>query len=235
MPILERDVIPNLFLPQITALREAIFNRILPAFDRLDAEAKEIEQEAWEGFNRHAGEDDDPASLAEAAFEQGLEHFEIVSSTLQTIMNVFAVGIEHMFEQQRHLLSFRTLNDYEPDSRKREVGFRALLAEHGIDASRFPQAAKLEELHCVANVAKHAEGRAAARLRELRPELFTHPSIREGPLGRLPPPWGVNSTLIGDDLFVEPDDLRHYLDAVKAFWEFVLEQIPEPRAGPLAL
>ena len=120
------------------------------------------------------------------------------------------------------------MRDYEPDSRKRESNFHDFLKANGIDYSAFPYLSKLEELDVVANAAKHAEGKSAERLRTLRPDLFVAPSIRDSALGT----FGerpVHLTLSGDDLFVQPEDLRAYLDAIEAFWRFVLEGLERAR------
>jgi len=229
MPIVPEVVIPRMFLPQLAALRDAIFVRVLPAFDKLESEADQIEDETFERLGASAGEDTDPADLAEAAVEAGRRHFELTSATRQTVINAFAVALSHLFEQQRHFLSLRTLVDLEPDSKKREKRFRSSLKASGINDAMFIHHRKLEELDLVANVAKHAEGQSAERLRAWRPELFIHPLIRDDPGVASSSGVPVNRPLMGEDLFVQPDDLRAYLDAVESFWRFVLGQLSSVR------
>ena len=91
----------------------------------------------------------------------------------------------------------------------------------GIDRTKFIHSAKLEELDLVANVAKHAEGQSAERLRILRPEVFVAPSIRGDPFSFDERSYAVNRPLIGEDLFVQPDDLRAYFEAIESFWQLV--------------
>lgn len=225
MPIIAEDVIPTLFLPELAAFRDAIFTRMLPTFDSIESEAEQIEAEAFARLSAAADEYTDGAHLAEAALDAGLQHLGLMSGTRQAILNVLAVAIAHLFEQQRHLLSLRTLVDSEPDSRKRENSFRELLAKQGVDPTLFIHRAKLEELDLVANVAKHAEGQSAEKLRLVRPELFTHPLLRADSAFNSLPPGAVNRPLMGDDLYVQPEDLRAYLDAVEVFWRFVLHQL----------
>lgn len=222
MPIIAEEFIEWVFLPQLTALRDAIFERVLPAFERLESEAEQIESETFERLNTNASEYSDPAHMAEAAFKAGLDHFKTMTATRQTVINTFAIAISHLFEQQRHLLSFGTLLDWEPNSKQREKRFCEFLEARGVDRTKFIHHAKLEELDLVANVAKHAEGQAAERLRTLRPELFVHPSIRDDPVFGSSTVGPVNRPLMGEDLFVQPDDLRDYLEAIESFWQFVL-------------
>jgi hypothetical protein len=223
MPIIAEVFIPKIFLPQLTALRDAIFERVLPAFEGIESEAEQIQREAFEQLCANADEYSDESQMAELAFNAGLEHYELMTATRQTVINTFAIAISHLFEQQRHLLSFGTLLDWEPDSRKRERRFSEFLEARGVDRTMFIHRAKLEELDLVANVAKHAEGQSAERLRTLRPELFVAPSIRGDPLFGSSTVGPVNRPLMGEDLFVEPDDLRAYLEAIESFWQFVLK------------
>jgi hypothetical protein len=231
MPIVAEDVIPSMFLPELAALRQTIFGRILPAFDGLEMEAEQIQREALKRLQANANEYSDAADLAEAAFEAGLEHYELTTGARQIVINALVVALSHLFEQQRHLLTFPTLLDSEPDSRKRETRFFEFLKANGVDRTIFNQQTKLEELDLVANVAKHAEGRSADCLRALRQELFVHPSIREYPVLRSSV-RRVNRTLMGTDLFVQPEDLRAYFDAVEAFWKFVLDQLSAGHEAP---
>ena len=224
MPISPEHVIPQMYLPQLAALREAIFARILPPFDGIDEEAGEVEREALERLEEYAHEDSDPAMIAEAAQDAGLEHYELLTGTRQTVINAFAVAISHLFEQQRHLLSHRTIIDSEVDSKRREITYLKLLDSAGIDCEEFPQRPVLEELDLVANVAKHAEGHSADRLRAVRPELFVPVEIRGASKlsdGYTRP---VHTPLMGEGLYVQAEDLRAYLEAVEAFWQFVLNK-----------
>jgi hypothetical protein len=105
------------------------------------------------------------------------------------------------------------------------------LQSTNIDKNTFSQYRKLQELELVANVAKHAEGQSAERLRQLRPELFLHPPSRTEPslqwLSDYTRP--VNQPLTGEGFFIEPDDLRAYFDAAESFWEFVLDHLTEQK------
>jgi hypothetical protein len=222
MPIIAEDFIPGIFLPQLRALRDAIFERVLPAFEGIESEAEKIEREVFQQLCANANEYSDESHLAELAFNAGLEHYEQMTATRQTVINTFTITISHLFEQQRHLLSFDTLLDRERNSRQRDRRFSEFLESRGVDCTKFIHRAKLEELDLVANVAKHAEGQSAERLRALRPELFVAPSIRDDPFLDSPTVTPVNRPLMGEDLFVQPDDLRAYLEAIESFWQFVL-------------
>ncbi len=226
MPIIAEDYIPRVFLPHLSVLRDALLERILPGFDSVVEESNAIERDAYDNHCSYAGEDADGADLAESAMMAGLEHYDAVSGARQVTLNIFAVALSHLFEQQRHFLSLRTRIDVEPDSRKREQRYHEFLKANGIDVEEFPGRSKLEELDLVANTAKHTEGRSADLLREVRPELFVHPVVRgDSELGSYVRP--VNATLMGEDLFVQPDDLVEYIEAIEQYWDFVLEALAQ--------
>jgi len=144
-----------------------------------------------------------------------------MESVRQSVMNTFAIQISHLFEQQRHYLGRDTVLDVESDSRKLECRVRKKLAARGIDDSLFIHREKLVELDLVANVAKHAEGQSAERLRALRPELLTHESLRGTTPAETYGQGPITRPLMGDDLYVGEEDLRAYIEAVDAYWRFV--------------
>jgi hypothetical protein len=63
--------IRDVFLPQVSYLRETAFVRLFPTFDNIEDEANRTRNEAWERFCQATGEDDDPGDLADAADEAG--------------------------------------------------------------------------------------------------------------------------------------------------------------------
>lgn len=223
MPIFLEHVISRLLLPQLDALRGVIFDRVLPAFASVEDEAKRVVHEA----RSTASEDDDPADLAEAAFEAGASYLETMLYVRQSLLNSLAIQVSHLFDQQRHMLGRDTLLDFERDSKKLERAFREKLAMHSVDDRLFIHRDKLTELHLVANVAKHAEGQAAEKLRALRPELFTHELLRATTPREMLACGPITSPLMGDDLFVGPEDLRAYIGAVEDYWQFVLKQLED--------
>jgi hypothetical protein len=75
----------------------------------------------------------------------------------------------------------------------------------------------LNELRLVANSVKHAEGGSADELRKLRPDLFQHPAV-PSELQRILPPGPIHLPMMGEDLFVSPEDLQRYKDALANFW-----------------
>lgn len=72
----------------------------------------------------------------------------------------------------------------------------------------------LNELHLVANVVRHGEGRSCDELKTRAPRLWYNPSQDYYDLAPGPVP-------VSDELRIRPDYLRRYARAVTRFWGHV--------------
>ncbi len=210
------------FVREVSTFRSVVTRRILPAFENIEDEAKEAGAEALKRLSSGAGPDDDYASIGERAFDSEISKYELLSAARQAVLNLIAVAIYHQFEQHQITLLRRELivNGTEDDeSRIDSKTFVQVLTGQGIDVRTYPEWPKLTELRLVANVAKHAEGESAAKLEELRPDLFVAPSVRDmPPFGSWKVRRRVYKPLSGEDLYVTPADLGTYFDGIIAFW-----------------
>ena len=194
------------FVPQIASVLDILETRLLPNLSKetLEAEADAKADESWE--HQPASEWTDPANLAEQATEAGLAHYELMHGLRQGMINLVAVALYHLFEQQ--------LKDAFGIERDEEI--RELLSAF-VD-QRLCSAAvntKIKELREVANTVKHGKGRAFKELFEWRPDMFVNPLLRK--LGDSDPPYDVQP-LIGEGLYVRLEHLREYRDSLKGFW-----------------
>ncbi len=209
------------FIPAVTTLRDFVTTKVFPAFDGLDEEVACVYSDTLQRMLATAGPDADHADLAEVAEDARITHYQRLSESHQGILNLIAVAIYHQFEQQQITLVRRELlfdgSEDDPSKMNTET-FVRLLQEAGIDPTAFGQWQKLTELRLVANVAKHAEGRSAAELEMVRPDLFVTPSIR-GKSHELPQARRVYQPLSGNDLMVTRDDINAYFEATLGFWE----------------
>jgi hypothetical protein len=222
---IERD-----FLVQVHALRTAVQERLIPTFDNIEAEADAVAQEVWDAWGQSAGPDADSASAAEAAMDAGINHYQILHDTKQALLNLFSVGLHHLVEQQQLTFLRRELVPWGEDlaaSQMKASEFQGRLRSEGIDTSKYPCWAKMKELSLVANVVKHAEGNSAQKLRQVRPDLFTAPSIRSDEALSWIAGRHLYSPLSGDDLYVTEADLTGYFDAAQAFWEALASDLQE--------
>ena len=238
------DNFERMFIPGIEALAECLGRRILPSFANLKEEADRVEQEEYERWGASAGLEFDPSQAAEAAREAALSHYQIMKGVEQGVLNMFAAMCYHLFEQQLLLFHRRELLRPEEENsapllKLGEVKRR--LVEHGIDITRFSVWAKIDELHLVANVVKHAEGGSADTLRARNSELFIRPDpvIRSIFGHRIEPSGWLYQPLMGEDFYVTLEIFQSYTKAVTDFWEELATVLrgqqsgsPRPRLPP---
>jgi hypothetical protein len=218
-----RPIFVKEFAPQLSALVEALDNRVLPAFSNIEQEGEAHSDEVWETFMLMPGTgDEDPSDFAEAAEDAGVSRYMLLDGIRQGIVNLFAASLYHTFEQQVMLFLRReVLHPTEENNSKlfkMEVFCERLLTQ-GIDVTTFKSWPIIEELRLVANTVKHAEGKSALELHQIRPDFFRKAGLPG--LGEWITRWQprVFQPLVGKDLYVEPKDVRAYRDVLLDFWE----------------
>ena len=218
------DYFKQVFCKHIATFMDSIANRVLPTFTQIESEAEAVAEREWERLcGLPASEYSDMGDLAERAQEAGIDYYQSLEAVRQSLINITATAMYHMFEQQ--ILFFhrkQLLQPTEKDS-NRSVSleeFKSRLTSKGICIEKLSIWPKVNELRVVANVVKHAEGASARELRSLRPDLFDHPAIRKHPLFKFrrdrPP---VYLPLAGEDIYITIDDLHVYGSALISFWE----------------
>lgn len=209
----------------IAGFRQAIYNKVLPGFESISAEAEAVAADEFERLGQMAAFDDlDVSDVAEGANQAGVAFYEMMSDGRQALLNILSVSLHHLLEQQ--LLLFHRRNLLRPTEKSENSLFtrpEALkrLAACGIDCTRFKSWPKREELRLVANTVKHAEGSSSRELYALRPDLFVSPFDRRMKLDRRVArlsPRPVFTPLAGEDIYVTSEDLALYFDAASAFW-----------------
>lgn len=213
-PIRLVSYIKSTYIPQLNAQVEALERRLLPTFDDIDQEATRVRDEtllALEGFGSSEGH-------GEIAFAKGLEHYEMLSGIRQGLINMFASGLYHLFEQQVQEMNSRFLQQgssrYISDIMKaweRGLG-RNVLAQQDWNC--------LNELRLLANTVKHGDGDSSKDLHSVNPDLFHPPVARDfelldGVLPRKPP---VYKPMIGEDIYATLEDVKRYHTQVVAIW-----------------
>lgn len=211
------------FVPEVRALVETLETKLLPAFANIKLEADAKEQEEWERLCSSPGDgSEDMADLAEQAFEKGLAHYQTMTSIRQSLLNMFAVALFHLYEQ--HVMLFHRREVLEPGEQNdlqflKHSVFRERMKRLGVDVTSFTSWPLLQELGLVANTVKHAEGDSSAKLHAQCPALFEPPELKGLDFQRLKSVARVFTPLTGDDIYVSLEDLKRYADAVVQFWE----------------
>ena len=209
-------------IPQVHALVEILERRLLPQFDRINEEADSKANEAWETFMRQPSDgSEDPSEFADAAFEEGLAHYQLMYGLRQGLVNMFAAALYHLFEQ--HVMVFHRKQVLHP-AKENDVSlltqaeFKKELRRVGVDVEGFAAWARIEELSLVANTVKHGDGRSAEVLWKRRPDLFEHRTTIAGLSWSPRRKPQVTTPISGDSIFVTLNDIRLYAEAVEGFW-----------------
>lgn len=211
------------FQSQLCALHDALERRILPAFASVPTEGDAIAADVFHQLGGDGGPDYDSSEDAIAAQETKFEYFALMGKVEQSIINAMLVTASHLFEQQLIALvrrGYPPLAGAEADAlakRPRDT-FKAMVRDRSsIDVDLLPGWAKAEELRMIANAIKHADGPAADSLRQLRPDLLTHPS--QSTQVAPPVPQSFEFTSFGDNIFVTPAQFAEYVAALCDFWK----------------
>jgi hypothetical protein len=221
--------IQNQLIRQVTMFVENIQTRLLPTFDDIENEANKVEEQEWNKLcSSYASPDIDPANLAEKAHDAGLDYYMMVSGVKQSLLNVTAITLYHLFEQQ--LLFFLRREILHPseenniDLIKISV-FKERCLQHNINIEQFPSWQTINEMRLVTNTAKHAEGKSAVELRQIRPDLFINPILKKHELKLTRNSNRLYMPLAGEDLYLSVDDLKNYKEAIIRFWEEMISEM----------
>lgn len=225
------DYSRRVYVRTIEGFRAGALEKIAPVFSGI---AKEAEAAAEAEFERLGSMPSDPYSsidmsdLAEWAIDHGIEYYKTMSGVRQGALNLLAVGLHHLFEQQQLSFLRKGLAKGE-DGTFQSSELERRLSEHGVYCRRFGCAAKVYELRMAANTIKHGAGQSADKLAELRPDLFKDPVLPQlgwrtgndrAKSGRAAErASSVIAPLAGDDVYVSERDLIEWCAAVIAYWE----------------
>jgi hypothetical protein len=204
------------YIPTVEQFVKVLVERLLPQFSSVADEAEALAQDEHDRLGRLPGDENvDMADLAEKAQETAIIWYQNMMGTQQSLINLYAVGLRHLFEQQiyhfvkRAHLADRKYANYDKD--------RQTLQKIGVKVEILSAWPKLEELRMLCNCVKHAEGSGARDLKETRPELFIYPGVNNLPfLNKLLGP--VIQPLAGEDVYVTPEHLMEYAAAIREFW-----------------
>lgn len=222
----------QVFCKQITTFTDSIASRVLPTFDQIESEAEAAAEKEWERLGSLYSEDSDMGDDAERAQEAGIDYYQSLEAVRQSLVNISATALYHMFEQQILLFHRKQVLYPEEENNIKLINmeeFEKRLNTFGIYVEKLSTWPKVEELKLVANAVKHAKGPSAHKLHSLRPDLFSHPSILKDLLFD----W-VNSKpdvympLAGKDIYLTIDDLRAYSEALVSFWSEFANVIIKP-------
>lgn len=216
-------------IPYLKAFGQYVTDYVEPVFANLAGRANAIAALEFKRLGeQNAGEDcdGDLSVAAETAQDKGQVFYDTMVSIRQTSLNLSAAGLFHLLEQQLADLcrdgAFETLPPRDTKLSDVETWYLKHFNLVLFNLSAWP---KIQELRLVANAVKHGEGNSAARLRDMRPDLFQNPALRElsrnlpeiytAPTVRLP--------LAGEDIFVTSEVFSEFSEAANSFFAEIAE------------
>lgn len=216
------------FIPQIIGIVNALEKRILPGFQNIAEESRQVSKDTWEAFMSMPGTgDEDPADFAEEAEQAGVSHYLLFSGIRQGMLNLFATAIYHAFEQQ--IMLFHRIEVLRTEEENNYAllklsEFQRRLVNSGVDITTFSSWAKIDELRLLANTVKHADGNSSKRLHELRPDMFQNSHLDKFGFSDTRNPH-IFQPLIGEDLYVSLTDVQEYSATLISFWQELSDEM----------
>ena len=135
---------------------------------------------------------------------------QVDNHTANEAAKAFALTFDGMFERQ---LS-RWASGHGVKARGWEDPLKGCAKIAALDLVTTAMADDLNELHLVANVVRHGDGRSCDELKSIAPRLWDNPSLDYYDLAPGPVP-------VSDELRIRLGDLRRYARAVIRFWGHV--------------
>ena len=212
----------------IQGFRAAALEKVVPAFEGIAEDAERAAEAEYDRLGSMPYDDQiDMSDVADMAQDHSITVYETMSGVRQGVLNVLAVGLYHLFEQQQLFFLRRGPLSREEDMPElfKVAELEKRLAECGVECRSFSCAGKLYELRTAANAIKHGTGPAGDELARLRPELLGNPDLLqlEGDNAKSSHaavlPDSIYTPLAGDGLYVSERDLSKWCDAAIAFWK----------------
>ena len=224
--MIKGDYLTGVFIRQIKQFDKMFSGTVFPPFSHPEAQAEKVAQDYWDQKMSEPcgpdGPDEDPADIADDAQQKSLEFYEAMTAMHNTVLNLFAAGVFHLFEQQVGTL-LENWTGNRPKFPFDELGKLSVKDAAGtaVDMKAAPMWSKLDELRLVANVVKHAEGDSANKLRAVNDAYFKLPEVRGTDLEKYFGERMLGEPLTGEGIYVTKGDYDAFVAAVIDFWNWL--------------
>ena len=222
-------------VPVIEAFQVAV-EKLSTAFSGMNVEVDARVEADYERISATSGEDKiDLGDVRELANERALACYETMAGVQQGVLNLLAVGLHHLLEQQQLFFLRRELARGEEPSRLKATRLEQQLKRQGIDCRQFRCADRLYELRKAANAIKHGAGSSAKELAGLRPDLFEYTALDGDSAAEVRVSARSSAELVswlftplaGDRLYVSERDLSDWCVAAIEYWEELSTKLDE--------
>lgn len=195
------------------------FERTKVNFDNIENEADEHAEFI---YLNTSGAEDDQASLAEFAEEEGYERYKTLALMKSNHLLMTISMLYHIWEQQLIKFCIKELSS-DIKFEKKSLDYydvKNIFEMHGIKIEEKNAWKKLRELKALVNTIKHGDGDSANKLRKIRPDFFNIDFLKNTDTLEL-----HESVLLDEySLQVEESDFNDYIRATKEFWDEMPER-----------
>lgn len=224
----------TIFFESIDTFLHIIKDAFIPALSpvNIEAEADKRRAEVEERLSGTADESFDIADVIGKIEEAAIDYYMSIGEMQQGMVNLFAVGLRHMYEQQLYQFYLKQIvcldEEHEIIRTDKETPMGENLTrsykEKRFDLSTYVGWDMLEELRRLSNCIKHGEGPSCQELKKVNSVLFDFRHASEDiwnkpgidSESRYTP---VMNPMSGTDIYVTVEDLTKYAEAVRAFWQ----------------
>lgn len=181
-------------IERIDTVIDTIKLRLIPTFDLIEEEAKEIERKKLDELSENFNPDTmDIGSCYEDAQSEGVSHYIIHNEMKQEFLNHQATLLFHIFEKDCKKM-FPEFSGNDLKEKLQQIGISTE------DNSSWYKINK--ELRLICNVIKHGTGTSYDTLKEIRGDLFKNN-------------FGY---LLTSDIEISLNDIEVYVNEMKKFW-----------------
>ncbi len=207
---------------EISDFVEIYFQKLLPVFKDIERDADKHANDFFDDSMSQPAYDDsiDPASIAENALEEGIEHYSYLKLGKYSLTATWHATLYQVWEQQTRRFLFQEI------SYVYNIQFKTFCTKllemkkkfkfHNVDIENFSCWPQINELYLLCNVIKHGDGNSAKRLRKIKPALFK----QEDGIDHMKT---FKTTLLEETLNLNEITLQSYREALLSFWD----EIPE--------
>lgn len=196
-------------------------NKLLAQFNNMEQEAEEAAERWMEKQSQHFDPDrDDPGSVAEDAYHEGVEYYRLLSELRdQTRLSIVA-GMYHAWDKELRRWLLKEIEHWHRGPNVTDMLWKATFEEivELLDISKLAKRSagylqKLSACRYVVNVYKHGEGLSLKKLKASHPEYLRIQSA----FGNTPDMRWIDHT----HLLVTDKQLEEFSCAIVEFWRMI--------------
>lgn len=201
--------------------------RLLSQFDNMEAEADKAAEEHLDKMSAHFNPDiHDPSDFYEAAYDKGIEFYQLLSELLENTRLSVIAGMFHQWDKNLRDWIVSEIRHWHHGENVTKSIWRAdftaiidLLVAVGFDIRKSPFYEQLNAMRLVVNVYKHGDGPSLDELKELFPKFMSDL------LGSGSEHHFQTSCVNHTAMKVSDMQLKEFSDAILDFWKAVPKDI----------